>query len=91
MSSPVLSWELSQKPMKGKNITWAWRKCFDAAKRKFGPKEIFLKTNSEAYWEQVETDERNFSFFSECCLNLGRKMVGEERAGLDMESLVWMS
>lgn len=77
-------------PWRIRTITWPWNKCFDAAKRKCRPKEICLKTNSEVYWEQVEADERNFHF-SEWYLNLGRRMVGEERAGLDRDSLVWMS
>lgn len=83
MSSPVLSWELSQKCRKGKNHPVGLGECLDAAKRKFRPGEIFLKTNGEVYWEQVETDERN--------LSVGRRMVGEERAGLDRATLVCMS
>lgn len=76
VSSPVLSWELSQKSREDKNHHMALE-CFDAAKRKFRPKEMFLEMNSEVYWEQVEADERNFHFFSDCHLNLGRKVVGE--------------
>lgn len=90
MSSPVLSWELSQERMKGGTHPWACRKGFDAAERKFRPNEIFLKTNGEVYWEEMETDERNFHF-SEWHLNVGRKMMGEERAGLDRDALGWMS
>lgn len=50
VSSPVLSWELSQKSREDKNHHMALE-CFDAAKRKFRPKEMFLKMNSEVYWE----------------------------------------
>lgn len=56
VSSPVFSWELSQKSTKDKNHHMGLG-CFDAAKRKFRPKEILLKMNSEVYWEQVEADE----------------------------------
>lgn len=54
--SSLLYWELSQKSMRDKNHHMGLE-CFDAAKRKFRPKEIFLKMNSEVYWEQVEADE----------------------------------
>lgn len=54
---PCALLELSQEPMKGETHPWACRKGFDAAESKFRPKEIFLKTNGEVYWEEMETDE----------------------------------
>lgn len=47
-SSPIHLPELCQKPLKGNNIAWARDRDFDAAKR-FWPKEINLKSESEVY------------------------------------------
>ena len=64
--NPALSAALGlcQKSLKDKTIAWAQNKYFDA-KRRFWPKEIHLKPKSEVYWEQVETDQRNFHFLAE--------------------------